>query len=190
MRSIRFLAEVITKLPKNVPCFRQDNGLRKKAWKGDAWPRFFHLLLGLQLFVTFIFWLESSQNFPSCRSLVIHSSLQHGWILGESCQFRTAFVFQKLETLKILKIPIMFYPLEKPKNVISSWTTSGNHISTYPYLYIKGVKFRSFWPFSRNFVPAKSFKIAKLNTCRVWDYLSPNIWSKYDIYNRISHIST
>ena len=49
----------------------------------------------------------------------------------------------------------MFYPLEKPKNVISSWTTSGNHISTYPYLYIKGVKFRGFWPFSRNFVPAK-----------------------------------
>ena len=30
----------------------------------------------------------------------------------------------------------------------------------------------------------------KLNTCRVWDSLFPNIWSKYDIDTCISHMST
>ena len=36
----------------------------------------------------------------------------------------------------------------------------------------------------------KNHKIAELNSCRVWDSLFPNIWSKYDIDDRISHIST
>ena len=59
------------------------------------------------------------------------------------------------------------------------------------------LKIRDFWPFSRNFVPAQfqNRKIAKLNTrkiitCRIWDSLFLNIWSKYDIDTRISHIST
>ena len=30
----------------------------------------------------------------------------------------------------------------------------------------------------------------KLNTCRVWDSLFPNIWSKYDTDTCISHMST
>ena len=30
----------------------------------------------------------------------------------------------------------------------------------------------------------------KLNACRVWDFLLPNIWSKYDIDTGISHVAT
>ena len=33
-------------------------------------------------------------------------------------------------------------------------------------------------------------KIAKLNTCRVWDSLFPNIWSMHYVDTRISRIST
>ena len=40
----------------------------------------------------------------------------------------------------------------------------------------------------------RNHKIAKLihtkcNTCQVWDYLFPNIWSKYDINTHMSYIS-
>ena len=48
---------------------------------------------------------------------------------------------------------------------------------------------------SGNSFPQCSLKIAKsnipkLSTCRVWDSLSPIIWSKYDIDTRVSHMPT
>ena len=49
----------------------------------------------------------------------------------------------------------------------------------------QGIKFLNFWSFLQNVLPVKSFKIAKSNTCRVWDSLFPNIWSKYDIDGRM-----
>ena len=69
------------------------------------------------------------------------------------------------------------------------------------FKYLKGIKFRSirdFWPFSPNFYPWKVSKPQNreikyprnLNTCRLWDSLFPNIWSKYDVDTHISHIST
>ena len=36
----------------------------------------------------------------------------------------------------------------------------------------------------------QNHKIAKLNICRVWDSPFPNVWSKYDIDTRTSHVST
>ena len=36
----------------------------------------------------------------------------------------------------------------------------------------------------------QNHEIVKLNICRVWDSLFPNIWSKHEIGPRISHIST
>ena len=51
------------------------------------------------------------------------------------------------------------------------------------------------WSFSifAKFSTCKKFqnhKIAKLNICRVWDSPFPNVWSKYDIDTRTSHVST
>ena len=59
------------------------------------------------------------------------------------------------------------------------------------FAYIIFREFCDFWPFSLNYVPAYSFenhKIAKLNTCQLWNSLFPNIWSKYDIDTRISRV--
>ena len=47
-----------------------------------------------------------------------------------------------------------------------------------PGNYLAGNKFRDFWLFSQ-----------PQNTSRVWDSIFPNIWLKYDIDTRISHIS-
>ena len=37
---------------------------------------------------------------------------------------------------------------------------------------------------------SQNHKIVKSNTCRLWDFLFPNIWLKYDIDTGISHISS
>ena len=73
---------------------------------------------------------------------------------------------------------------------------AGTSFVSLNFASIKFSDFRDFWPASWNFVPARSFKTAKsrskiptkLNTCRVWDSLFPNIWSKYGYC--ILHIST
>ena len=69
--------------------------------------------------------------------------------------------------------------------------------ATLKVLSFTGIKFcdfRNFWPFWRNFVlyPRKvsNHKIAKLNSCRVWDSIFPNIWSKNYVDTRILRIST
>ena len=41
----------------------------KETWKLDKWPQIFHLLFSLQLFVTFIFVFENSQNSFPCGPL-------------------------------------------------------------------------------------------------------------------------
>ena len=66
--------------------------------------------------------------------------------------------------------------------------------------YLKGIKFRGYLV-SRfrdltifgKFCSREKFQdqnIAKLYTCRVWDSLLANIWSKYDDDTHILHIST
>ena len=75
---------------------------------------------------------------------------------------------------------------------------ANNTLKVLIFTGIEFCDFRDFWPFSRNSLPTKSFKTtkpqcqitAKLNTCRVWDSLFPNIWSKYDIDTCILHIFT
>ena len=59
----------------------------------------------------------------------------------------------------------------------------GNLISWFPHFLTIFTKFCTHEKFQNN-------EISKLNTCRVWDFLFPNIWWKYDIDIRISHVST
>ena len=62
--------------------------------------------------------------------------------------------------------------------------------------YLKGIKFRGYkssqflYHFREILFPRKVSKKKNLNTCQVWDYLSLNIWSKYDIDTCVLYMST
>ena len=117
--------------------------------------------------------------------------------------FLTPMIFYNLHKNCLSHDKLINFYLElkiKPSSTVGPKALMGPS-SAWKVLSFPGVKsrdFRDFWTFPQKFVPAKSLKttksrnqtIEKLNTCRVRDFIFPNIWSKYDIDTLISHTST
>ena len=93
------------------------SSLRKETWKLDKWPYVFHLIFLLWLLVSSISKFENGQNSFSCGPPFFASS-----IFGKSSRFwQPTILFFKEETLRLLKIHIMFCPARKAKKGIRSW---------------------------------------------------------------------
>ena len=75
----------------------------------------FHLLFQLYLSVTFIFVFENSQSPFLFGPLSVNSGLQNTWIYGQRLPFRTAHYSFLEDTLRILKIHVVFLPPGKLK---------------------------------------------------------------------------
>ena len=92
---------------------------------------FLHLLF--LLFVRFTLYLKMVKIHFQVVPLLLCFGLQKTSILGKSYRFgQPTILFQKVDTLWLLKIHIMFCPTRGPKNGISSWTNTSVQRCLYP----------------------------------------------------------